>query len=259
MKLALYQGPVIDGATGEAFAKIREVLTAAAAAGTRMALFPELFLPGYNHPEHHAALAQPQGGAWITALSALARETGCGLTIGWAEAADGTVYNAATTIDASGALRGHYRKIQLYGPMERASFTPGGGYCLFDLEGMTCALLICYDVEFAPHLLALSEAGAELVLVPTANPQGFEHVQDFLVPARAAELGLIVAYASFCGEDAGLGFSGRSLIAGPDGRALAAAGPGETLLVTDLDAAALVPAARRSTQLSDLRRISDDA
>ena len=121
MKLALYQGPVIDGATGEAFAKIREVLTAAAASGTRMALFPELFLPGYNHPEHHAALAQPQGGAWMTALSALARETGCGLTIGWAEAADGTVYNAATTIDASGALRGHYRKIQLYGPREAAT------------------------------------------------------------------------------------------------------------------------------------------
>nr|WP_232230887.1 nitrilase-related carbon-nitrogen hydrolase [Rhodobacter xanthinilyticus] len=138
-------------------------------------------------------------------------------------------------------------------------FHPRGGYCLFDLEGVKCALLICYDVEFAPHLRALAAAGAELVLVPTANPRGFEHVQDFLVPARAAELGLIVAYANFCGEDAGLGFCGRSLIAGPDGRALAAAGPGETLLITDLGAAALVPAAHRSTQLSDLRSISDDA
>lgn len=255
MKLALYQGPAISGATEEAFACIRTQLNGAAAAGAGMLVMPELFLPGYNQPEMHGTLSQPRGGAWETRLAAHAREAGCGLTIGWAEREGDRVYNAATAFGPDGAVLGHYRKIQLFGPMETASFVPGEAYCTFDLGGMKAALLICYDVEFAPHVRALAGQGVSLVLVPTANPAGFEHVQNYTVPGRAAELGLTIAYANYCGTDAGLPFGGRSLIAGPLGDALVSAGRGEALLVADLGVLGDLPKAALSTQLTDYREL----
>ena len=60
-------------------------------------------------------------------------------------------------------------------------------------------MLICYDVEFPEAVRRLALAGAGLVVVPTANMEGFEAVPRLLVPARAYENGLVVAYANCCG------------------------------------------------------------
>lgn len=253
LKLALYQGPPVGGDLEAGFARLGAQLSAAAAAGARLLVAPELFLPGYNRPELHGSLSQPRGGAWCQRLSAMAREAGCGLCLGWAERAGGTVYNAATCWDAAGTEVGHYRKIQLFGAMERASFAPGDAYCLFELEGLRAAMLICYDVEFAPHVKALAQRGAELILVPTANPAGFEHVSNVFVPARAAESGVTIAYANFCGSDAGLAFGGNSVVAAPDARLIAAAGTGEALLIAEVGAP--VAPELRSTQLHDFREV----
>lgn len=253
MKLALYQGPACGGAGEDAFAVIAAQLGAAAAAGARMLLMPELFLPGYNRPDLHGACAQERDGEWMRRLADLARRAGCGVTLGWAERERAQVYNAATCIGADGRVLGHYRKIQLFGAMEARSFVPGDAYCLFEIEGIRTGMLICYDVEFAPHVRALAEAGAQLILVPTANPAGFEHVSELLVPARAAETATTIAYANFCGSEAGLRYGGRSLIAGPDGQALASAGRGPCLLIAELSAIGEIPEVLLSRQLQDQR------
>jgi nitrilase len=263
MKLALYQGASPAGETEAAFATIGSSLRAAATAGAGMLVFPELFLPGYNQPALHRSLAQPRGGPWETHFAALARHAGCGLTIGWAERDGEILYNAASSFDGQGNRIGHYRKIQLYGPMENAVFIPGDDYCIFDFAGYRTALLICYDVEFAGHCRALKDLGAELLLVPTANPAGFEHVSDILLPARAAEMNLTIAYANYCGpedrreDDADsenrLSFGGGSLLLGPDARMLAKAGNRETLLIADLGGPAPIDPYRVSTQQQDYR------
>jgi len=255
MKLATYQGPPIQGDIEQGFARVEAQLGAAAAAGARMAVFPELFLPGYNQPDLHRALSQPLGGEWCTRFTLLARAAGCGLTIGWAERDGDQVYNAATTFGPDGATLGHYRKIQLYGPMEQASFAYGDSYTVFDFQGHKTALMICYDVEFPHHVRALAAQGVTLILVPTANPAGFEHVSTALIPARASEMVLTIAYANFCGTENGLTFGGHSVIVGPDARPLAAAGTTETLLVTEIDQA--YNPALLSTQRRDAREVTE--
>ena len=253
LRLALYQAPPTAGDVEAAFDRLAAMLAAAAAAGARMLVTPELVLPGYNRPDLHGALAQPRGGAWEQRLASLARNAGCGLTLGWAERDGDRVYNTATAFAPDGTVLGHYRKVQLFGPMEHAGFAPGDGYTLFDLDGLRTALLVCYDVEFAPHVRALAEQGAKLILVPTANPAGFEHVSDVFVPARAGEMDLTIAYANFCGTDGDLAFAGQSLIAGPDTATLARAGRSEALLVADLGPAP--DPGLRSTQLADYRKV----
>ena len=231
-------------------AALADHLRALAAAGADLALLPELLLPGYNQPQAHAAMA-PGASA---AMAALAREAGIALAFGWAERAGDTVYNAASVIDRAGQTVLHYRKLQLYGPMERASFAPGDDAPkVSTLGGRRIGLQICYDVEFPEHARGLARQGCDLLLVPTANPAGFEHVQRLLVPARACENRMTVAYANYAGPDGDVTFGGGSVVVGPDGTALATAGRSPATLIVDLPDAETENPALLSTQLADLR------
>ncbi|EKD61747.1 MAG: Nitrilase/cyanide hydratase and apolipoprotein N-acyltransferase, partial [uncultured bacterium] len=137
--------------------------------------------------------------------------------LGYAEAAGDAVYNAALALAADGSVLAHYRKIQLFGPREAAIYRPGDAYALFDLAGIKAAVLICYDIEFAPHVAALAAAGVTLILVPTANMLPFTHVMTATVPAMAANHGVAIVYANYCGVEGDLTYAGGSLIAGPHG------------------------------------------
>lgn len=256
MRLAVLQTKATVGVEAAAFDRIGMALSSASASGARMLLLPELILPGYNSPALHAERAQGRDGAWMTRLCDMAQVAGCGITLGWAERDGDAVYNTATTISPDGRMLAHYRKIQLYGPMENASFQTGNEPPpVFEFDGQLCGLLICYDVEFPEHVRSLAQRGATLVLAPTANPQGFEHVPRLLVPARAYENRLTLAYANYCSNEDGIAFGGLSVIAGPDGQPVAMAGITPTLLISDLPPPEAYPAGQLSTQSQDLRPI----
>lgn len=234
MKIAVYQAPPTDGDVDAALRRLEVQLRAAALAGADVLVAPELYLPGYNRFDLHSKVSEADGAGWRARLSALTKEAGAGLVVGWAERAEGRLWNAATFFDADGTERAHYRKIQPYGPDEARSFAPGDEYVVFSVEEHTAGLLICYDIEFPEHARALAMTGVEMLLVPTANPAGFPHVPEILVRARAAESGVVIAYANYAGTEAGLTYGGGSVIVAPDGTILASAGAGEALLIAEL-------------------------
>ncbi len=251
MRLALWQGPSPEGDIARGVAQATAALRAAGAAGAACVVLPEVWLPGYNQPDI-AARAMPADAPPLRALADAARTAGCGLVMGFAEAAQGRVWNSAIHIDATGRTVAVYRKIQLYGPREAALYRPGDAYATFDLAGRRAAILICYDVEFAPHLRALADAGVRVLLVPTANMEPFAHVALRTVPAMAANHGLSIAWANLCGTEGDLAYTGGSLIAGPHGEVLAQAGGTPALLVADLPED---DPARLSTQGRDYRPV----
>ena len=252
LNIALWQGPSPEGSDDRAFAAIEAALTAAAAMGAVTLVAPEVYFPGYNQSDIPAK-AQTRGGPWHQRLAKLARTHGCGIVIGYAERDGATIYNSAVALDGQGHEIGHYRKVQLFGPREKAIYAPGDAVSTFDLDGIRTGMLICYDIEFAPLVRKLAEAGAKLVLVPTANPEPNTHVSRLVVPAHAINHGLTIAYANYCGTEGDITYCGASVIAAPDAAVLAAAGPGPALLVTDI-ARAPDPALLQ-TQLQDHRPI----
>ncbi len=256
MKLALYQGPSPAGDMALALKKVESVLSSAAMSDVQMVVFPELFLPGYNQPDLHHSMAQPQGGEWEQALRDIANTCGCGLTIGWAESDNGRYYNAASCFDQAGNKIAHYRKLQLFGAMEKTNFEFGESYTTFQWADFKVALLICYDVEFSHHVQRLKNQGVSLLLVPTANPSQYDNVSKLLVPARAFESGTSIVYANYCGHEGDLHYSGLSLIVGPDGEPIAQAGRGEALLIADLDHISNIDPAVISTQHLDFREVT---
>ncbi len=232
-------------------ATLEPALMAAGAMGAAVLVAPEAYLPGYNH-DGIAQLAQAQNEAWHQRLATFCRKAGCGLVAGYAERDGNHIYNAAIAIDAMGQPVTNYRKIQLYGSREKSLYTPGDAYAVFDLLGVRAAILICYDIEFAPHVAALAAIGVTLILVPTANMAPFTHVVRHTVPAMAANYAVTIAYANYCGTEGDLTYVGGSLIAGPDGEILAQAGTAPALLIAELP---LPDPARLSTQAIDYRRV----
>ena len=234
VKLALWQSEPTNGRIETVFPSLCTQLQAVAKAGAKLLILPELFLPGYNRPDLHASSAQPIDGEWMGRLRDMAADAGCGLCLGWAERDGDRVYNAATTIGPDGRILGHYRKIQLYGPREKALYAAGDAYATFALGQVTVALLICYDAEFAPHIAALRWRGVGLLCVPTANMMPFTHVSRATIPANAANGAMTIVYANFCGAEGDLAYAGHSVIAGPHGEVVAAAGDGPALLIAEI-------------------------
>ncbi len=248
MRIGLYQAPSPAGDIPAGFAVIEAALAGAAETGVQMLVMPELFLPGYNA----VTATMPEGwDAVLPRLRALCQTHGVALTIGLPEYTESAIYNSAYAIGAKGEMLASFRKVQLYGPREAALFTPGDQHVTFDYRGTRFGLLICYDVEFPEHMRVLTRAGAEVILVPTANMMPFLNVNVIQVPCRAMENAVTIAYANLCGSEGDLDYVGCSVIAGPDGYPLAMKGTGPGLLVADVPTDLLENGIPFATQLAD--------
>ncbi|WP_367847064.1 carbon-nitrogen hydrolase family protein [Rhodoferax sp. WC2427] len=241
LRLALLQCPSLPLDVPANLARLERFAAQAAAAGAQLLVTPEMFLTGYNiGGPAAAALAEPSDGPRAQAVAAIARQHQIGIVFGHPEHNGGAVFNAAQCIDAQGYTLGRYRKTQLFGDLDRGMFSPGpGDEPLFDLHGWRLGLLVCYDVEFPENTRRLALQGADLIVVPTANMEGFDFVAQHLVPTRAYENQLYLAYANFCGPEGGLAYNGLSCVAAPNGAGLVQAGRGAELLLADVTRAGL--------------------
>jgi nitrilase len=242
MRLALWQTQGFGADKGTNLAALSGAARAAAAAGATLLLTPECWLGGYNVDV--AAGAEQADGPSAVTIAALARETGVAIAYGYAERDGKEVYNSAAVIGPAGTVLGQYRKTHLFGDFERAAYAPGKSFCQpFSLGGFSLGLLICYDVEFPEAVRATALAGADLILIPTALTPEYAVVPELIVPARALENQVFVAYCNHAGAEEGLDYMGGSCIAAPNGRKLAAAGAGEALLIADLNPAMIAACA----------------
>ena len=251
MKLAVYQEKSAAGDVPGALELLRRRALAAAAAGAGLAIFPEMFLTGYNIGDAVFKLAEPVDGPSAGRAAAIARDAGVALLYGYPERDGRTVYNSALLIGRDGLPLANYRKTHLYGSEEKRLFAPGDSLMLAEFDGLKIGILICYDVEFPEAVRALALAGAELIAVPTALIRPFDIVARALVAARAFENQVYVAYAGMCGSEAGLGYCGLSCIVGPDGQDLARAGTGPDLLLADIDLSAISRSRKENPYLID--------
>jgi 5-aminopentanamidase len=256
MRIAIYQGPAEAGSVARNLDLLEAKAAQAAGRGARLMICPEMFLSGYNiGPEQASRLAEPADGPSLTRVAALARASGIALLLGYPErGGDGAIYNAACLIGRDGRSLANYRKCHLFGALDRDMFRAGDSPpAVVELDGIRVGLLICYDVEFPESVRLLALAGVDLVAVPTALMEPFEVVVRTLVPARAVENQVFLAYANRCGREGDLRYCGLSRVVGPDGADLVRAGRAEALAFADLDLDRLRAARRLSPYLRDRR------
>jgi 5-aminopentanamidase len=255
MRLALLQMRAGPSDPESNLQRIAAAAEQAAAAGADLLLVPELAVTGYGAGESFADLAEDTSGHSAEMLARLSQRFGLALVIGFAERDGDMVYNSALFLRA-GRVEGCYRKRQLYGAYERGHFQPGDRCAeLFEVAGLRCGIAICYDIEFPETARELAMAGADCVLVPTALPASAHaaFIAGSVLPVRAFENQLFVAYCNFCGQDDGFAYAGMSGIWAPDGRDLARAGEDEALLIADLDRHGFAQCRADNPYLADLR------
>ncbi len=257
MKFAALQMKSIGGDVAANLARIERAAIAACGKGASLLVAPELAITGYGAGEAIRRLAEPADGPIVRELGRISLQTGIAIVAGFAEQDADAIYNSAVHVDAN-ATPIVYRKSHLYGEYERSLFTPAEPSTrLFKHRGVTCGMLICYDVEFPENVRRLALAGADAVLVPTALPAGWSgtFITDHMIRTRAFENQLFVAYVNHCGSDDMFSFAGLSLIASPDGQALAKAGSAdETLIFAEIDPQAFAISRAENTYLMDLKR-----
>lgn len=213
---------------------------------------PELFASGYEDAARVVEHTEPQDGPVSLAMSALAERHGTTVVYGYPEADGDRRFNSALAIGPSGQQANH-RKLRLAAGQERELFEGGESHTWFEVAGWRVALLICYDVEFPEAVRACAVSGADLILVPTALMARWAFVARHLVPTRAFENGVFVAYANYSGHCNGVSYLGESCIIGPDGTEIQRAGSDETFLIGALAYEEIAHARRRLAYLDDRR------
>jgi predicted amidohydrolase len=200
-------------------------------------MLPELFLTGYNVGDAVSRLAEPNDGPSARTVARIAAAARLAILYGYPERTPEGVYNAAAVIDATGRPVANYRKVHLWGDFEKAQFRPGSAPCITALDGMRFGLQICYDLDFPELTRAAVQAGADGILAISATSAPYTVVPRHLVPARAYEGQLFVAFANRPGIENGLAYAGESCVAAPDGTILAGSGAAEALVYAEIEPA----------------------
>jgi predicted amidohydrolase len=187
----------------------RAVKTLAAHPGVEIAVFPELYLGGYDLslvPQSARAPDSPE----LQAIADAAAAAATAVVVGFAERAkDGSLFNSVACIDNDGSLAGVYRKTRLFGA-EPDVFEPGLTLDIVRLADLDVGPLICYDIEFPEPARALAAAGAELLVTASANMAPFGPDHERATRERALENRLPHLYANGVGAIGGFRLVGGS-------------------------------------------------
>ncbi|GGO82240.1 carbon-nitrogen hydrolase family protein [Wenjunlia tyrosinilytica] len=254
LRIALYQGPEGSGTPERNLGLLDEAARDAVSRGARLLVCPEMFLSGYIIGEETDRLAEPADGPSFRRAAEIAAEHGIALVYGYPERDGDAVYNAVNVLAADGSRLTGYRKTHLFGDYDNKHFAPGAtALAQADIDGVRVGVLVCYDVEFPENVRKHALNGTELLVVPTGLMRPYEIVPRTIVPARAFENQLYLAYANRCGAEGDLEYTGLSCLVGPDGIERARAGCGEELIAADVDPQFLKASRAANTYLADRR------
>ena len=122
--VAVWQMAPVMRSPARNLARLRSSASSAAARGATLLVTPELALTGYDIGDLGDDLTSA---SLVDDAAAIAREEGIGLIVGVAlrEEPEGVTWNAAVAIDRAGTICAAYRKVHLFGGLDRSRFAPG--------------------------------------------------------------------------------------------------------------------------------------
>jgi predicted amidohydrolase len=209
-------------------------ITAAADAGARVVVLPELAVSGYvfADADEARALAEPVDGPTVAAWAALARERELVVVGGLCERDGDTLRNSAVLVDAGG-VRAVYRKAHLW-DREDLVFAAGSDAPPVVATAVgRIGIVVCYDLEFPEWIRLPALDGADLLCAPVnwpaaPRPAGERPSEVVRVQAAAATNRMFIAACDRTGAERGVEWVGGSVIVDADGFPLAGpAGPQE--------------------------------
>jgi 5-aminopentanamidase len=215
-----------------------DLVREAAGDGARVAVLPELFLPGYDlaglADDIERDVVDPAGDPRLEPLRTACRETETVAFVGASVRSGSRRTIGVLAVDATGAVRHAYDK-QHPLSIEARTFQPGTDRTVVTVDGWPLGLAVCYDGCFPEHARAYADDGALVYVAPAAYVVGSEHRRDLYYAARALDNSCYVVFADLTGSCGSESFSGGSAIYDPEGQPVARAGTGRQVVTARLD------------------------
>ena len=169
MKIATAQFEHKSGDKAYNLGVIETLSAQAAREGAKVIAFHECSVTGYTFARRLSKaqmldLAElvPEGET-VNKLSAIARRHDIAILAGLFEKDQhDNLFKADVCVDKNG-LVAKYRKLH---PFINPHLTPGDRYCVFDLFGWRCGILICYDNNIIENVRATNLLGADVIFMP---------------------------------------------------------------------------------------------
>jgi len=268
MKAALVQLNASDDPTAN-LAQTTELIAQAARQGAGFVLTPEVTNCVSQDRAHQMQVLQHEADdITLAGLREAAVRNAVWLSIGSlalkTDDPDGRFANRSFLIDPAGQIVGRYDKIHMFDVSvsatetyrESAGYRPGARAVVADTSFAKIGMSICYDIRFAYLYRALAQAGAEVLLAPSAfsSVTGAAHWET-LLRARAIETGSYVLAAAQTGtHQAQAGKPrqtyGHSMAISPWGEVLADLGRDPGIALVDLDLGSVAQSRKRIAALS---------
>ena len=236
MKISCLQMDMLLGRVEENFTHAEKLIKQAMAEKPDVIVLPEAWNTGF-FPENVKDLADRDGAQTKETIGALAKEFAVNIVAGSvSNVREGKLYNTGFVFNREGQCVAEYDKTHLFSPMgEDAVFTPGDHLCRFTLDGVSCGVIICYDIRFPELTRTMTVPGLDMLFVVAQWPNARTHHLRSLCVARAIENQMFLVCCNSCGTAGKITHGGNSSVVDPWGETLCLAGEGEQIVSADCD------------------------
>lgn len=142
-------------------------------------------------------------------------------------------YNTTYVIH-DGDVIGTYRRVVIH-PMEKPFVQSGKEFSVFEIDGITFGVLVCFEIAFPELTRIIALKGASLIFVPSSAPEEADYLWEARLKARAIDNQLFVVGVNRCGEIGNERYSGGSMVVSPRGEIIYACKTGEEIAPIELD------------------------
>ena len=237
MKVSCLQMNMKLGCPDENFSLAEKLIRESVKEQPDVIVLPETWNTGFFPKENLSDLCCQDGDTVKLRIGELAKKFKVNIVAGSvSNVRNGKVYNTAFVFDRDGICIAEYDKTHLFTPMgEDDYYTCGDHLCRFELDGVKCGIIICYDVRFPELTRSLALQGLDMLFVVSQWPkERIFHLQTLTV-ARAIENQMFVVCCNSCGTAGKTVYGGNSAIIDPWGQTVVAAGEYEEILTGDCD------------------------
>lgn len=218
----------------------------ASAKGADIICFPEMsftpFFPQYPQDRKYFSLAEKIPGPLVERFKLVCKENKIAVVINMYEGTGtGEYYDCSPVIDKNGVLLGksqmmHIAELPNYN--EKYYYWEGKtGYPVYDIGGLKFGIAICYDRHYPEQMRALTLAGAQLILVPTATSlMELDHIWEIEMQAASIANQVFIGLVNHVGIDDKINYFGKSFATDPYGNILKmASSENNELVIVEID------------------------
>lgn len=237
MKVTCIQMDMQFAAPEENFLKAETLIAQAMVENPDVLVLPETWNTGFFPRQNLENLCDRDGSRVKAVMGRLAKQYQVNIVAGSvSNVRQGKVYNTAMVFDRRGNCIAQYDKTHLFTPMgEDQYYTPGDNLCRFSLDGVSCGLIICYDIRFPELTRSLTVPGLDMLFVVSQWPNVRTFHLRSLTTARAIENQMFVVCCNSCGTVGETVYGGNSAIIDPWGNTVCLAGEHQQLLSGECD------------------------